>query len=148
MGLLADTTLAAGGEVIGVITEGLVAKGVSHESVSDLRVVSTMHERKAMMADLADGFVMMVGGYGTLEEFFEAVTWAQLGLHDKPCAIFDPSGFYRPLLELLDKMVVDQLVRQEHRAIVLSATTPSALLHALINWQPTSVEKWIDRQEL
>ena len=98
MGVVADAVLAGGGEVVGVIPEALMAKELGHRSIQDLRVVKTMHERKAMMAELADGFIALPGGIGTFEEFFEIVTWAQLGFHSKPCALLNVNGFYDPLL--------------------------------------------------
>ncbi len=110
MGVLADAVLAAGGEVLGVITASLQEREVGHDGLTELRVVDTMHERKAAMADAADAFVMLPGGFGTLDEFFEAVTWAQLGIHDKPCAVLDPTGYYAPLLRFLDDAVAARFI--------------------------------------
>ena len=113
MGVIADAVLAAGGEVIGVIPEALMAKEWAIDRLQDLRVVKTMHERKAMMAELSDGFIAMPGGIGTFEEFFEIVTWAQLGFHSKPCALLNVNGFYDPLLRLLDHAIAERFVKAE-----------------------------------
>ncbi len=146
MGIVADTVLAAGGEVIGVIPEALVAKELAHQGVGDLRVVSSMHERKALMADLADAFVALPGGYGTFEEFCEVVTWAQLGLHRKPCGLLNVGRFYDPLLAFFDHAVVERFVRPEHRALVLQDDDPEGLLERLARFHPPLLEKWIDRE--
>lgn len=145
MGIVADTVLAEGGDVIGVIPEALVAKELAHHGVGDLRVVGSMHERKALMADLADAFVALPGGYGTFEEFCEVVTWAQLGLHRKPCGLLNVDRFYDPLLAFFDHAVVERFVRPEHRALVLQADDPERLLDGLARFQPPALEKWIDR---
>ena len=145
MGIVADTVLAAGGEVVGVIPKALVAKELAHNGLSDLRVVGSMHERKALMADLADAFVALPGGYGTFEEFCEVVTWAQLGLHRKPCGLLNVDRFYDPLLAFFDHAVVERFVRPEHRALVLQEDDPERLLDGLARFQPPVLEKWIDR---
>jgi uncharacterized protein (TIGR00730 family) len=145
MGAVADATMAAGGEVHGVMTEALASKEIAHRGLTRLDVVATMHERKARMADLGDGFVMLPGGFGTLDEFCEVVTWTQLGIHRKPCAVLDPTGFYAPLLAQMDRAVEERFVRPEHRALVLAATTVDGLLDDLAAWQPTHDEKWLDR---
>jgi hypothetical protein len=147
MGVVADTVLAAGGEVIGVIPEALVAKELAHNGVGDLRVVSSMHERKALMAELADAFVALPGGYGTFEEFCEVVTWAQLGLHRKPCGLLNVDAFYDPLLAFFDHAVAERFVRPAHRSLVLEERDPERLLDRLANFQAPPVEKWIDRAE-
>ena len=147
MGALADAVLAAGGHVTGVIPEALVAHEVAHGGLSDLRIVSSMHERKAMMADLSDGFIALPGGWGTLEEFFEVLTWAQLGLHRKPCGLLNVKGFYDPLLSLFDHAVAEGFVRAPHRALVLEAQDPDSLLDLLATYQPPLVDKWIGRAE-
>ena len=121
MGALADAALGGGAHVIGVMPEALVAKEVAHRGLSELRVVSSMHERKAMMADLADGFVALPGGLGTLEEFFEVLTWAQLGLHGKPCGLLDIDGYFDGLLKFLDHSVGEGFVKAEHRRMILTA---------------------------
>ena len=147
MGKLADAVLESGGEVIGVIPHALWAREVGHRGLTDLRIVDTMHERKAMMADLADAFVALPGGLGTLEEIFEIWTWAQLGLHQKPVGFLDVNGFYTPLMDFLDRAVRARFVRDEHRAIALLARDPEALLRRFDSWQPPRVQKWITREE-
>jgi uncharacterized protein (TIGR00730 family) len=147
MGVLADAALAAGGEVIGVIPEALLAWEVAHAGLTDLQVVASMHERKARMADLSAAFVALPGGYGTLEEFCEVLTWSQLGLHRKPCGLLNVERYYDPLLVLLDHAVAERFVRQEHRALVLEATETGLLLELLARWEPPTLDKWIDRDE-
>ena len=119
MGILADAVLAHGGHVIGVIPEQLVSREVAHEKLPDLRIVKTMHERKALMAELADGFIALPGGFGTFEEFFEILTWAQLGWHHKPFGLLDVAGFYRQLQEFLDHSRNEGFIRPQNRALVL-----------------------------
>ncbi|HKE44209.1 MAG TPA: TIGR00730 family Rossman fold protein [Steroidobacteraceae bacterium] len=145
MGVLADATLAAGGEVIGVIPRALLEKEVGHGGLTELRVVASMHERKAMMADLSEGFIALPGGLGTLEEFFEVLTWAQLGLHPKPCGLLNVSGYYDRLLQFLDFTVEERFVKSQHRGLVITSTSPAELLERLANYRPPQVEKWIDR---
>ena len=145
MGVVADATLAARGEVIGVIPEALVAKEVAHTGLSDLRVVDSMHERKAVMADLADGFIALPGGWGTLEELFEVVTWAQLGLHRKPCGLLNAAGYFDGLLTFVDHSIHEGFVRGEHRAIISVAGTAGVLLDRLAAYDAPRVEKWLDR---
>jgi uncharacterized protein (TIGR00730 family) len=147
MGALADTVLAAGGKVIGVMPQSLVDKEIVHGGLTELHIVSTMHERKTMMAEFADAFIAMPGGLGTLEEFFEVWTWAQLGLHQKPLGIFEPGTFFFPLLEYLDQLVSQRFLPLEHRQIVVVETDPRALLERLERYKPTSIPKWIDRRE-
>lgn len=147
MGALADAVLDSGGHVIGVIPEALVAREVAHQGLSDLRVVHSMHERKALMVELADGFVAMPGGCGTLEEFLEVLTWAQLGLHTKPCALLNVLGYYDGLIALLGHAVTQRFVRVEHRDMILVAQTPAELLTRLSSYVPPNVPKWIDRTE-
>jgi hypothetical protein len=147
MGEVADAVLAAGGEVTGVIPHALWAREVGHRGLTDIRIVDTMHERKAMMADLADAFIALPGGLGTLEEIFEIWTWAQLGLHAKPMGFLDVNGFYAPLMQFLDRAVREQFVRTEHRAIALIDSDPAALLKKFDGWQAPKVEKWITRDE-
>src|SRR6267154_355976 len=139
MGALADAVLAARGHVTGVIPEALVAKEVAHDGLSDLRVVASMHVRKAVMADLADGFIAMPGGWGTLEEFFEVLTWAQLGLHQKPCGLLNVRGFYDGLLAFIDRSVDERFVRRENRSMVLVSSSPSELLELLDRYVPPAV---------
>ena len=145
MGVLADAVLAAGGHVTGVIPTALAAKEVAHEGLSDLRLVSSMHERKAMMADLSDGFIALPGGWGTLEELFEVLTWAQLGLHQKPCGVLNVNGFFDGLLSFVDHTIDEAFVRPENRSMILVASSPDTLLDRLEHYDPLVVEKWLDR---
>jgi uncharacterized protein (TIGR00730 family) len=147
MGIVADAVLAEGGEVIGVIPEALEAREVAHRGLTQLRVVRSMHERKALMADLSDAFIALPGGFGTFEEFCEVITWVQLGLHAKPCGLLNVGGFYAPLLALFDHAVGEGFVRPEHRAIVLEDDDPEALIERLRSYRPPRVEKWIGRGE-
>jgi uncharacterized protein (TIGR00730 family) len=148
MGQLADAAMAAGAEVVGVIPEALVAKEVAHEHLTRLVVVKTMHERKAMMADLADAFVALPGGFGTLEELFEIVTWAQLGMHAKPIALLDAEGYFRPLVAMVEHAVAEGFVPDDQRALLLCHREPDALLDALAAWTPPVLgRKWIDERE-
>ena len=144
MGALADAVLAARGHVTGVIPEALVAKEVAHDGLSDLRVVASMHARKAMMADLADGFIALPGGWGTLEELFEVLTWAQLGLHRKPCGLLNVRGFFDGLLSFIDHSIDERFVRRENRSMVIVSGSPGALLEQFDQYVPPVVEKWID----
>jgi uncharacterized protein (TIGR00730 family) len=146
MGAVADAALAAGGEVVGVIPQHLVDREVAHDGLTELRVTGSMHERKALMADLADGFVALPGGLGTLEELAEILTWSQLGLQSKPCGLLDVESFFDPLLAFLDHTVAERFVSTEHRALVLAADRPDALLDLLSAWQPGGPGvKWVDR---
>ena len=143
MGIIADSMLQAGGEVIGVIPQSLVAKEVAHHGVSELRVVDTMHQRKALMNDLSDAFIALPGGFGTLDEFFEILTWAQLGIHSKPCAILNVESYYDPLLALFDHGVGEGFVRSAHRNLVISNFDPVALLDHMESFVPQDLPKWI-----
>jgi uncharacterized protein (TIGR00730 family) len=145
MGALADAVLEARGHFTGVIPKALVAKEVAHTGLSDLRVVASMHERKAVMSDLADGFIALPGGWGTLEEFFEVLTWGQLGLHQKPCGLLNVRGFFEGLLSFIDHSIDERFVRRENRSMVLVASSPDPLLDLLERYVPPVVEKWIDR---
>jgi uncharacterized protein (TIGR00730 family) len=147
MGAMADAAMAAGGEVIGIIPEGLMAREVGHGGVTELRVVRTMHERKAMMADLSDAFVALPGGFGTFEEYFEVLTWAQLGIHPKPCGLLDVEGYYAPFLAMLDHAVAEGFVRPEHRASVRVAAEPERMLGLLAAFEPPATPKWMGRDE-
>ena len=147
MGELADSVLRAGGEAIGVIPHALWAREVGHRGLTDLRIVETMHERKAMMADLADAFIALPGGLGTLEEIFEIWTWAQLGLHQKPLGFLDIDGFYAPLMQFLDRAVSQAFLKEQHRAIAIIESDAEALLRRFETWRPPRVEKWITREE-
>jgi uncharacterized protein (TIGR00730 family) len=148
MGALADATLAAGGEAIGVIPQALVAKEVAHRGLTELRVVETMHERKALMASLADAFLALPGGYGTLEEFIEAVTWSQLGIHRKPCGLLNVEGYFDPLLEFFDRAVAERFFRPENRALVLSGAAAAALIDDLLSYELPRAGKWLGERSL
>ncbi|HEX6416969.1 MAG TPA: TIGR00730 family Rossman fold protein [Acidimicrobiales bacterium] len=148
MGVLAEACRDAGGRVTGVIPASLVEAEVAHTGLDDLRVVTSMHERKALMADLADGFVALPGGFGTFEEFCEVVTWSQLGLHarPKPCGLLDVAGFYGPLVALFDTAADQGFIRPEHRALVLVAGDAGGVLDALAAWAPPPpTRKWVER---
>jgi uncharacterized protein (TIGR00730 family) len=148
MGVIADAVLDSGGEVIGVIPESLMAKELGHRGIQELRVVKTMHERKAMMVDLSDGFIAMPGGIGTFEEFFEIVTWAQLGFHSKPCALLNVNEFYDPLLHLLDHAIAESFVKPKQRDLVLVEADFSKLLDRMANHHVLHEPKWIDRKTI
>lgn len=147
MGRLADAALAAAGEVIGVIPRALAGRALAHRGVTDLRIVRSMHDRKALMAELADAFVALPGGYGTLDEFCEVLTWAQLGLHAKPCGLLNVDGFYDPFLAQIDLAVQQRFVRPEHRALILVDSEPERLLGRLMEFKAPVLHKWIDRDE-
>jgi len=144
MGTVANAVLAAGGEAIGVITQALFDREIGHRGLTDLRVVGSMHERKALMADLAGAFIALPGGFGTMDEFFEVLTWAQLGIHHKPCALLNTDGFFDPLLALCDHFVAEGFVRAEQRAIILTATEPDAVLDLVLQTTPPRLDKWAD----
>lgn len=146
MGVLADAVLKAGGEAVGVIPENLMAREVGHNGLTKLHVVRSMHERKALMADLSDAFIALPGGFGTFEEFCEIVTWAQLGLHAKPCGILNVQGYYSPLLAMFDHAVQERFLKVENRGLVLARNSVVELLQALEEWRPVRVEKWLDRE--
>ena len=147
MGVLATSALAAGVEVIGVIPRGLMTKEIAHEGVKDLRVVGSMHERKALMAELADAFIAIPGGYGTLEEFCEVVTWAQLGLHGKPCGLLNVNGYYRHFLAQLDHLVAEGFLNPVNRSLVLEHPEPAGLLALLEAYHSPVIDRWIDREQ-
>ncbi len=144
MGAIADAVLAAGGQVTGIIPKALVQKEVEHRGVQELREVETMHERKFQMAELADAFLAMPGGFGTMDEFCEILTWAQLGIHNKPCGLLNVAGFYDPLLKFFDHAVAEGFLKREHRAFILDDTDPARLVErlqtAVVPWSP----KWMD----
>jgi uncharacterized protein (TIGR00730 family) len=148
MGAIADATLAAGGRVTGVMPQGLVDREIEHKGLSHLHIVGTMHERKAMMAELSDGFIALPGGYGTLEEFTEILTWGQLGMHRKPFGILNIEGFYDGLLTFFDHIVTEQFVQPEFRQMIQVATTPDALLDLLASYEAPHIVKWIDKSEV
>jgi uncharacterized protein (TIGR00730 family) len=148
MGVLADAVMAAGGAVTGVMPRLLVEKEAAHRGLPDLRVVGSMHERKALMADLADGFIAMPGGFGTLEEFCEVLTWAQLGVHAKPCGLLNVAGFYAPLLALLDHAVGERFLKPQNRALVIADEDAARLLDRMASFRGPRVDKWIGREEV
>ena len=143
MGILADAVLKHGGHVIGVIPEKLVIKEVVHEKLPDLRVVKTMHERKALMAELADGFIALPGGYGTFDEFFEVLTWGQLGWHQKPVGLLNVAGYYTHLQAFLDHAQSEGFIRPQHRSLVLVEQAPEQLLARLKTYRPGMESKWV-----
>lgn len=147
MGVTADAAMASGGTVIGVIPRALADLEVEHRGVTQLHVVETMHERKAMMAELSDAFLALPGGYGTLEEFCEVVTWSQLGVHLKPCGLLNTDGYFDPLLYFFDRSVAEGFVRPEHRALVLDGCDPERLLQQLAEFQVPSLKKWITEDQ-
>jgi len=146
MGALADTVLSAGGKAIGVIPENLMAREIGHAGLTRLHVVRSMHERKALMADLSDAFIAMPGAFGTLDEFFEVLTWSQLGLHTKPCGLLNVLNFYSPLLQMLDHAVAERFLKIENRNLILAQGSVGELLAALEQWRPVRVEKWLDSE--
>jgi len=148
MGTLADAVIAEGGEAIGVIPRAVVENEIAHNGLSDLRVVGSMHERKALMADLSDAFVALPGGLGTLEELLEIYTWAQLGLHRKPCTLFDVEEYFRGVAEFLTHAVQERFLREDHRAMLIVEREPRALIDRLRRFEPADFQpKWIDREE-
>ncbi len=147
MGAVADAVREGGGEVIGVIPRSLVDLEVAHTGLDDLRVVSSMHERKALMAELSDAFVALPGGIGTLEEIFEVWTWAQLGSHAKPCAFLNVRGFYGGLLQFLDHVVAEEFLKPVHRDMVLVERDPEALIEAVRSYHAPEVAKLIRREQ-
>src|SRR5687767_4876756 len=143
MGHLADAVLAAGGHAIGVIPDALVAREIAHRGLPDLRVVHSMHERKAMMAELSDAFVALPGGFGTFEELCEAITWTQLGLHRKRCGLLNVAGFYDPLLSLFDGAVAEGFIRRSNLDIVADSASAATLLDAVLEPVVLPEPKWI-----
>jgi uncharacterized protein (TIGR00730 family) len=141
MGAIADAVLAVGGEAVGVIPEFLESKEIAHTHLTELYIVSSMHERKALMADLADGFIAMPGGYGTLEEFCEILTWAQLSLHKKPIGLLNIDGFYDQLLSFFDNVMEQKFIKPAYRSMVLEAKEPELLLDLMINYQAPNIDK-------
>lgn len=142
MGVVADAVLKAGGEAVGVIPQALADREVAHQGLTRLHVVQTMHERKALMADLSDAFVALPGGLGTLEEIAEMLTWAQLGIHVKPCGLLDVAGYYAPLVRFFDHAVAERFVRESHRQLVIAETDGAALLDRLCAYAPPAVGAW------
>ena len=148
MGTIANAVLEAGGEAIGVIPKSLAVKEVAHENLTQLHVVASMHERKAMMADLSDGFIALPGGWGTLEEIFEILTWAQLGFHDKPCALLNIEGYYDQLIGFLENSFQQQFVNELCRPMLIEAREPGVLLDQFSTYRAPRVRKWMGEDEL
>jgi uncharacterized protein (TIGR00730 family) len=147
MGIVADAAMAAGSRAIGVIPRALAELEVEHRGLSALHLVGSMHERKAMMADLADGFIALSGGIGTFEELFEIWTWGQLGDHDKPVALLNVAGFYDKLTSFIDDVVVAGFLRDEHRAMLMVEADPEALVARMQAYRPPALPKWIGREQ-
>ena len=148
MGVVADSVLAAGGEAIGVLPRGLARKEFAHSGLTELHLVGSMHERKALMASLSDGFVALPGGLGTLEEVFEVLTWSQLGIHRKPVGLVDVEGYWSGLRTLLRHAVDEGFIRPEYAALLLVDSTPAALLDRFLAWRPSSAAPiWLDPTE-
>jgi uncharacterized protein (TIGR00730 family) len=145
MGVLANTVLAEGGHVIGIIPQAVLGREVVHRGLSELRVVTSMHERKALMAELSDGFIALPGGLGTLDEVFEILTWGQLGLHQKPCGLLNIRDYYRGLIDFLDHAVSERFITEVHRAMLLVEEEPERLLDHFERYKAPAVAKWVDR---
>jgi uncharacterized protein (TIGR00730 family) len=145
MGEIASTVIRAKGEVIGVIPKDLVDKEVAHGGLSELRIVGSMHERKSLMAELSDGFIALPGGFGTIEEIFEVITWAQLSFHDKPCGFLNINGYYDHLIKFLDHSVRENFIVPEHRAMIIIDDDPDSLLDKFSGYVPPNIDKakWI-----
>ncbi len=143
MGVLGTAALAAGGRVIGVTPRRLVEREVIHAGLTELRVVETMHERKALMAELSDAFIALPGGLGTLDELFEMLTWTQLGIHRKPCALLDVNGYFEQLGVFLDHAVSQRFIKAEHRSMLIAGTDPEALLEQMLTTRLPEVSKWM-----
>jgi uncharacterized protein (TIGR00730 family) len=148
MGVVADSVLANGGQVIGVIPAALAEKEVAHQGLTELHVVASMHERKALMAELSNAFIALPGGLGTLEELFEVLTWMQLGIHAKPGGLINVGGYFNGLLEFISHAVDERFLMQEHRSMILADSNIEALLDALEAFVPPAVEKWLDRDQI
>jgi uncharacterized protein (TIGR00730 family) len=148
MGKIADAVLEEGGKVIGIIPKGLFVKEVAHTGITELMEVSTMHERKSLMAELSDGFIAMPGGYGTIEEIFEIITWSQLGIHNKPCGLLNVCNYYDNLIDFLDHAASEQFISKINRSILLVDECPDALLEKFEVYNAPETEKWIDRKSI
>lgn len=146
MGAVADSCLDAGGKVTGVITQQLYDLEVGHEGLTDIEIVTTMHERKARMAELADGFVSLPGGIGTLEEMFEVLTWAQLEIHSKPCGLLNVEGYYDDLYDFLQNAVKERFLLPEHAGMLILDEDFESLLAKMMTFTPIQIEKWVDRK--
>ena len=148
MGKIADAVLEEGGKVIGIIPKGLFVKEVAHTGITELIEVSTMHERKSLMSELSDGFIAMPGGYGTIEEIFEIITWSQLGIHNKPCGLLNVCNYYDNLINFLDHTVSEQFISKITRSILLVDECPDTLLEKFEVYNAPETEKWIDRKSI
>jgi uncharacterized protein (TIGR00730 family) len=146
MGVIADAVMSAGGSAIGVMPRNLIAREIGHAGITELRVVDTMHQRKALMADLSSGFIALPGGYGTFDEFFEVVTWTQLGLHRKGCGLLNIDGYYDPFVAMLDRAVTEGFIKPENRSLVLDDSSPDRLLNRVLAFHAPATEQWLDRQ--
>ena len=147
MGVIADEAIRLGGKVIGIIPRALATREVAHDGVSELRIVESMHERKALMAEISDAFISLPGGIGTLEETFELLTWCQLGFHSKPCGLLNISGYYDKLVEFLDYSVLEKFFKQSHRDMLLVESNPKILLDRLAGYKVPKVEQWITENQ-
>jgi hypothetical protein len=147
MGAVADRVLQLGGAAIGVIPKALAHKEVAHPNLTELHVTQSMHERKMLMAELADGFIALPGGIGTLEELFEIWTWAQLGFHQKPCGVLNVAGYYDALISFLDHVAAEQFVKPHHRDMLMVEADPNLLLDRYVNYQPPAVKHWLSKDE-
>ena len=147
MGVLADQVLALGGRAIGVIPKALAHKEIAHHRLTELHITQSMHERKMLMAELADGFIALPGGIGTLEELFEILTWAQLGFHGKPCGLLNIEGYYDALIKFLDHLQEEQFVKQHHRAMLMVENDPEILLSRFGNYLPPDVKHWLGKED-
>jgi len=146
MGVIADAVLSKGGQVTGVIPADLASKEIAHQGLSELKIVASMHERKLVMSELSSAIVALPGGLGTLEELFEMLTWAQLGIHKKPCGILNVRGYFDQLLGFLDHAESQRFIASDHRNMLLSQSSPRALLDLIDSYSPPAVEKWLDRE--
>ncbi len=147
MGILAYSVLKLGGKAIGVIPRALAHKEVAHQNLTELHITQSMHERKMLMAELADGFIALPGGIGTLEELFEIWTWAQLGFHNKPCGLLNIDGYYDLLIGFLEHALAEQFVKKHHHALLMVEKTPDALLDRFDNYQPPAITHWVGKNE-
>ena len=147
MGEIADTVMSGGGDVVGVIPQALAEKEVSHPGLTELKLVDSMHERKSVMAEMADGFIALPGGLGTIEELFEVLTWSQLGFHQKPCGLLNIEGYYDHLLHFMEHAVEQQFVKQQHRDMLLASGNAQSLLEEMAVYTPPAIDKWIGRKQ-
>jgi len=147
MGRISETVKSGGGEIIGIIPDALLAREVGRNDIGELRIVRSMHERKAMMVEISDGFIAIPGGFGTFEEFCEIVTWAQLGLHAKPVGLLNVDSYFDPLIAQFDRAVTEEFAYPENRALILHETNPDRLLDLMEAYNPPKVEQWIDPDE-